>query len=46
LYTEFFRSIAARIDDQLPRVFLDAFGKAYDASFEQTDQAPDQLRNK
>ena len=29
LYTEFFRSIAARTDDQLPRVFLDAFGIAY-----------------
>jgi type VI secretion system protein len=46
LYTEFFRSIAARTDGQLPRVFLDAFGTAYDESFQQADQAPDQLRNK
>jgi type VI secretion system protein len=46
LYTEFFRSIAARTDGQLPRVFLDAFGTAYDESFQQADQAPDELRNK
>jgi type VI secretion system protein len=46
LYTEFFRSIAARTDDQLPRVFLDAFGAAYDEGFQQADQAADQLRNK
>ncbi len=29
LYTEFFRSIAARADEPLPRVFLDAFSAAY-----------------
>lgn len=29
LYTEFFRSIAAATDGQLPRVFLDAFSTAY-----------------
>ena len=46
LYTEFFRSIAARTDDQLPRVFLDAFGTAYDESFQQAGHAPDLLRNK
>ena len=32
LYTEFFRSIAACAEGQLPRVFLDAFSTAYDAS--------------
>ncbi len=46
LYTEFFRSIAARTDGQLPRVFLDAFSKAYDESRQQADPAPEQLRNR
>ena len=46
LYTEFFRSIAARADGQLPRVFLDAFSTAYDESFQQADEAPGQLRNR
>ncbi len=46
LYTEFFRSIAARADGQLPRVFLDAFSAAYDESFQQADAAPDRIRNR
>jgi type VI secretion system protein len=46
LYTEFFRSIAGRTDDQLPRVFLAAFGTAYGEGLQQADQAPDQLRKK
>jgi type VI secretion system protein len=46
LYTEFFRSIAARTDGQLPRVFLDAFSTAYDESFQPADAVPDQLRNR
>ena len=46
LYTEFFRSIAARTDGQLPRVFLDAFSTAYDESFQPADTAPDQVRNR
>lgn len=46
LYTEFFRSIAARAEGRLPRVFLDAFSSAYDDSFPQSAAAPDQLRNR
>lgn len=30
LYNDFYRSIAARADGELPRVFLDAFSAAYD----------------
>ena len=30
LYTEFYRSLAAKADGQLPRVFLDAFSAAYE----------------
>jgi type VI secretion system protein len=46
LYTEFFRSIAARTDGQLPRVFLDSFSTAYDEKSQQADSQPDQLRHK
>jgi type VI secretion system protein len=46
LYTEFFRSIAARADGQLPRVFLDAFSAAYDESLQQADAGANQLRNR
>jgi len=46
LYTEFFRSIAARNDDQLPRVFLDTFSTAYDEKYQQTEAQPDRLRDK
>ena len=46
LYTEFFRSIAARAEDQLPRVFLDAFGTAYDEHSQQPGETPGQVRNR
>jgi type VI secretion system protein len=46
LYTEFFRSIAARSDAQLPRVFLDTFSIAYDGSCQQPDAEPGQLRSR
>jgi type VI secretion system protein len=32
LYSEFYRSIAAKTDGQLPRVFLDAFSAAYESN--------------
>jgi len=32
LYAEFYRTIAAKADGQLPRVFLDAFSAAYDVN--------------
>jgi predicted component of type VI protein secretion system len=38
LYSEFYRSIAAKGDGQLPRVFLDAFKAAYDANLRQPDK--------
>jgi hypothetical protein len=30
----------------LPRVFLDAFSRAYDESSQQAEAAPDQVRNR
>jgi predicted component of type VI protein secretion system len=36
LYTEFYRSLAAKTDGQLPRVFLDAFSTAYDEHLQPT----------
>jgi type VI secretion system FHA domain protein len=46
LYTEFFRSIVARRDTQLPRVFVDAFGIAYGAKAEQPEAIPELIRSK
>ena len=46
LYQEFYRSIAARNDGQLPRVFLDAFSAAYAETPSQSDTEPAQLRHK
>ena len=36
LYNEFYRSIAAKADGQLPRVFLDAFSAAYQENLKQS----------
>lgn len=36
LYNEFYRSIAAKTDGQLPRVFLDAFSAAYEENLKQS----------
>ena len=38
LYNDFYRSIAAKADGQLPRVFLDAFSAAYDKNLRHTDK--------
>jgi type VI secretion system protein len=38
LYNEFYRSIAAKADGQLPRVFLDAFSAAYDKNLRHPDK--------
>jgi type VI secretion system protein len=38
LYNEFYRSIAAKADGQLPRVFLDAFSAAYEKNLQHTDK--------
>jgi type VI secretion system protein len=38
LYSEFYRSIAAKGDGQLPRVFLDAFKAAYDENLRQPEK--------
>jgi type VI secretion system protein len=38
LYSEFYRTIAAKADGQLPRVFLDAFSAAYDENLSQPDK--------
>jgi type VI secretion system FHA domain protein len=46
LYTEFFRSIAAKADDPLPRVFLNAFSAAYGQHQRPSDQEPRPLRDK
>ncbi len=46
LYNDFYRSIAARADGELPRVFLDAFSAAYDEIVNQTDREPTQQRQK
>jgi type VI secretion system FHA domain protein len=46
LYTEFFRSIAAKADDPLPHVFLTAFSAAYDQHQPSSDQEPRPPRDK
>jgi type VI secretion system FHA domain protein len=46
LYTEFFRSIAAKADDPLPRVFLTAFGAAYDKNQPPSETEPRPRRDK
>jgi type VI secretion system protein len=38
LYNEFYRTIAAKADGQLPRVFLDAFSAAYEENLAQPDK--------
>lgn len=38
LYNEFYRSIAAKADSQLPRVFLDAFSAAYEENLRHSDK--------
>ncbi|HEY6457791.1 MAG TPA: type VI secretion system-associated FHA domain protein TagH [Steroidobacteraceae bacterium] len=38
LYNEFYRSIAAKADGQLPRVFLDAFSAAYEKNLQHPDK--------
>jgi type VI secretion system protein len=38
LYNEFYRSIAAKADGQLPRVFLDAFSAAYEQNLRQVQK--------
>jgi predicted component of type VI protein secretion system len=40
LYNEFYRSIAAKADSPLPRVFLDAFSAAYDVNFQPAEKEP------
>jgi type VI secretion system protein len=46
LYNDFYRSIAARADGELPRVFLDAFSAAYEENSRQPDKEPVHQRNK
>jgi type VI secretion system protein len=46
LYNEFYRSIAARADGELPRVFLDAFSAAYDENSRPSDKEPARQRSK
>jgi len=46
LYSEFYRSITARNDSELPRVFLDTFATAYDENLHHSDKEPARQRNK
>ena len=46
LYNDFYRSIAARADGELPRVFLDAFSAAYEENSPQADKEPAHQRSK
>ena len=46
LYNDFYRSIAARADGELPRVFLDAFSAAYEEHARESDKEPAHQRNK
>ena len=46
LYNDFYRSIAARADGELPRVFLDAFSAAYEENSRQADKEPAHQRSK
>lgn len=46
LYNDFYRSVAARADGELPRVFLDAFSAAYGENSQSSEKESAHQRNK